>query len=80
MILRKLTVSRCQEHALLIGSRTLIKMATSREAAACRRNWCQVLHAEGVVWPEQRVLTAVNLGFLNRGTYIFIQAAPQLSS
>jgi hypothetical protein len=33
-----------------------------------------------VAWSEQRIPTAVNLGFLDRSRYFFFQAAPQLSS
>jgi hypothetical protein len=35
---------------------------------------------EGVAWSEQRIPTAVNLGFLDRSLYFFIQVAAQLSS
>jgi hypothetical protein len=35
---------------------------------------------EGVAWSAQQIPTAVDLGFLNRSRYIFIQVAPQLSS
>jgi hypothetical protein len=38
------------------------------------------LRVEGVAWSVQRIPTAVNLGFLNRSRYFFIQVAPQLSS
>jgi hypothetical protein len=38
------------------------------------------LWVEGVVWSAQRIPTAVNLGFLDRSRYFFIQIAPQLSS
>jgi hypothetical protein len=38
------------------------------------------LRVEGVVWSAQRIPTAVNLGFLDRSRYFFIQVAPQLSS
>jgi hypothetical protein len=31
-------------------------------------------------WSTQRIPTAVNLGFLDRSRYFFIQVAPQLSS
>jgi hypothetical protein len=50
---------------------------TDRATAACRRIYCQPLRVEGVAWSAQRILTAVNLGFLGR--YFFIQVAPQLS-
>jgi hypothetical protein len=39
-----------------------------------------VLRVEGVAWSAQRIPTAVNLGFLDRSGYFFIQVAPQLSS
>jgi hypothetical protein len=39
-----------------------------------------LLRVEGVAWSEQRIPTAVNLGFLDRSRYFFIQVAPQLSS
>jgi hypothetical protein len=42
--------------------------------------WCQPLRVEGVAWSAQRIPTAVNLGFLDRSRYFFIQVAPQLSS
>jgi hypothetical protein len=38
------------------------------------------LQVEGVAWPAQWIPTAVNLGFLYRSRYFFIQIAPQLSS
>jgi hypothetical protein len=31
-------------------------------------------------WSAQQIPTAVNLGFLDRSRYVFIQVAPQLSS
>ena len=34
----------------------------------------------GVTWAAQRVPTAVNLCFLDRSRYFFIQVAPQLTS
>jgi hypothetical protein len=39
-----------------------------------------MLRVDGVAWSAQRILMAVNLGFLDRNRYFFIQAAPQLSS
>jgi hypothetical protein len=39
-----------------------------------------LLRVEGVGWSAQRNPTAVNLGFLHRNSYFFIQIAPQLSS
>jgi hypothetical protein len=47
---------------------------------ACRRFRCQTLLVEGVAWSAQRILTAVNLGFLDRSRYFFIQLVPQSSS
>jgi hypothetical protein len=38
------------------------------------------LRVEGVAWSAQRIPTAVNLGFLDRSRYFFIQVASQLSS
>jgi hypothetical protein len=38
------------------------------------------LRVEGVAWSAQRIPTAVNLCFLDRSRYFFIQVAPQLSS
>jgi hypothetical protein len=38
------------------------------------------LRVEGVAWSAQRIPTAINLGFLDRSRYFFIQVAPQLSS
>jgi hypothetical protein len=38
------------------------------------------LRVEGVAWSAQRIPTAVNLGFLDRSRYFFIQVSPQLSS
>jgi hypothetical protein len=40
----------------------------------------KLLRVDGVVWSAQRIPTAVNLGFLDRSRYFFIQIAPQLSS
>jgi hypothetical protein len=40
----------------------------------------KLVRVEGVVWSAQRIPTAVNLGFLDRSRYFFIQVAPQLSS
>jgi hypothetical protein len=37
---------------------------TDRVAAALQRSYCQLLRIEGVAWSAQRILTAVNLGFL----------------
>jgi hypothetical protein len=53
---------------------------TDRATAACRRNYCQPLRVEGVEWSAQRIPTTVNLRFLDRSRYFFIQVAPQLSS
>jgi hypothetical protein len=39
-----------------------------------------LLWVEGVAWSAQRIPTAINLGFLYRSRYFFIQVAPQLSS
>jgi hypothetical protein len=39
----------------------------------------EVSTVEGVAWSAQGILTAVNLGFLDRSRYFFIQVAPQLS-
>jgi hypothetical protein len=36
------------------------------------------LRVEGVAWSAQRIPTAVNLGFLTRSRYFFIQVAPQM--
>jgi hypothetical protein len=36
-----------------------------RATAACRRSYCQLLRIDGVAWSAQRILTAVNLGFLD---------------
>jgi hypothetical protein len=52
---------------------------TDPATAACRRSR-QLLWVEGVAWSAQRILTAVNLGFLDRSRYFFFQVAPQLSS
>jgi hypothetical protein len=38
------------------------------------------LRVEGVAWSVQRIPTAVNLGFIDRSRYFFIQVAPQLFS
>jgi hypothetical protein len=38
------------------------------------------LWVEGVAWSAKRIPTAVNLGFLDRSRYFFIQVAPQLYS
>jgi hypothetical protein len=40
----------------------------------------QPLQVEGVASSAQRIPTAVNLGFLDRSHYFFIEVAPQLSS
>jgi hypothetical protein len=40
---------------------------TDRAAAACRRRYCQLLRIKGAAWSAQRILTAVNLGFLDPG-------------
>jgi hypothetical protein len=53
---------------------------TVRATAACQRSSCQLLGVEGVARSGQRIPTAVNLGFLDRSCYFFIQVAPQLSS
>jgi hypothetical protein len=36
----------------------------------------QLLRIEGVAWSAQRIPTAVNLGFLDRSRYFYIQVAP----
>jgi hypothetical protein len=36
----------------------------------------KLLLVNGVAWSAQRILTAVNLGFLDRTRYFFIQVAP----
>jgi hypothetical protein len=53
---------------------------TDRATAACRRSYCQPLLVEGVAWSAQRIHTAVNLHFLDRCRYFFIQVALKLSS
>jgi hypothetical protein len=53
---------------------------TNQATTACRRTSCQPLRVEGVARPAQQIPTAVNLGFLDRSRYFFIQVAPQLSS
>jgi hypothetical protein len=53
---------------------------TDLATAACRRSWCQPLRVEGVAWSAQRIPTAVNLGFVDRSRYFFIQGASQFSS
>jgi hypothetical protein len=53
---------------------------TDRATADCRRSKCQPLRVEDVAWSAQRIPTAVNLCFLDRSRYFFIQVAPQLSS
>jgi hypothetical protein len=53
---------------------------TDRATAACRRSYCQPLRVEGVAWSAQWIPTAVNLGFLDRSHYFFIQVAPQMST
>jgi hypothetical protein len=40
----------------------------------------KLLRVEDVAWSGQRILTAVNLGFLDRSHHFFIQVVPQLSS
>ena len=40
-------------------------------------NFCGL---RGVTWSAQRIPTAVNLCFLDRSLYFFIQVAPQLTS
>jgi hypothetical protein len=52
---------------------------TDRATAACRRSSFQPLRVEGVAWSAQRIPTAINLGFLDRSGYFFIQVASQLS-
>jgi hypothetical protein len=39
----------------------------------------ELFRIEGVAWSAQRILTVVNLGFLDRSRFIFLQVAPQLS-
>jgi hypothetical protein len=39
-----------------------------------------LLRVEGVAWSAQQIPTAVNLAFLDRSRYFFIQVVPQLSS
>jgi hypothetical protein len=46
------------------------KNYTYRAIAACRRSYCQLLRIEGVAWSEQRIPAAVNLGFLDRTTWM----------
>jgi hypothetical protein len=38
-----------------------------------------LLRVEGVAWSARRISMALNLGFLDRSRYFFIQLAPQLS-
>jgi hypothetical protein len=54
--------------------------STYRATAACRQSYCQPLRIEGVAWSTQGIPTTVNLGFLDRSRYFFIQVPPQLSS
>jgi hypothetical protein len=44
---------------------------TDRATAACWRNWCRLLRLQGVAWSAQRIPTAVNPGFLDRGPLFF---------
>jgi hypothetical protein len=39
-----------------------------------------ILRIESVAWSAQRITTVVNLGFLDRSRYFFLQVALQLSS
>jgi hypothetical protein len=66
------------------SSNLTISVAVSRLANHTvrrgRRRHCKLLRVEGVAWPAQRILTAVNLGFLDCSRYFFHQVAPGLSS
>jgi hypothetical protein len=53
---------------------------TDRAAATYRRSWYQHLRVADVAWSAQRILTALNLGFLDWSLCFFIQVAPQLFS
>jgi hypothetical protein len=53
---------------------------TDRATASCRQSYCQPLRVECVAWWAQRIPTFVNLGFLDRNRYFFIQVTHQLSS
>jgi hypothetical protein len=45
---------------------------------ACRRSYCPLLRIEGVAWSAQRILKAVNFGFIDPEPLLSIQVAPQL--
>jgi hypothetical protein len=51
-----------------------------RATTTCRRSWWQPLRVDGVACWAQRIPTAVNLVFLDRIRYFFIEVAAQSSS
>jgi hypothetical protein len=57
------------------------KIGTLQKTKLCGRSpQANYTDREGVAWSAQRIPAAVNLGFLDRSLYFFIQVAPQLSS
>jgi hypothetical protein len=49
-------------------------------AGVVTQAWCQLLRIEGVAWSAQLIPKVVNLSFLDRSRYFFLQVAPHLSS
>jgi hypothetical protein len=80
LVLQNLQFSKDFKRKKLRIKQTKLRDRCPRATAACRRSQCQPLRAECVAWSAQRILTSVNLGFLDRSRYFFIQVAPQLSS
>jgi hypothetical protein len=77
-ILRSLTQFGYSPHKTKLRSLSPQANYTDRATADCRQR--QLLRVEGVAWSVQRIPTAVNLGFIDRSLYFFIQVAHQLFS
>jgi hypothetical protein len=77
------TVYCCEEHTTLkiklrsLSPQTNIPTERPLLVGEVSANFCKV---ESVGWSAQQIPMAVNLGFLDRRRYFFIQVAPQLSS
>jgi hypothetical protein len=53
---------------------------TDRMTSAYQRSQCQLFRVDWCRVSAQRITMAVNLGFLDRRSYFFMQVAPQLFS
>jgi hypothetical protein len=81
-VLSQLILYSCSDIKLKLNSVALVRKRTipTERPPLVGEVSANFLRVEGVAWSVQRIPTAVNLGFLDRSRYFFIQVAPHLSS